>query len=342
MQGHVSVNLESRAVLTRGDWPDTPRLEIGQHSPGGQHVQHCEAGRFRSVQGTALRLDSKIMGSENLTTHVGTPLYLAPEILAGTSYGKEVDIWSLGVILHFMLTSHPPWDSDTHTNSYQQHEDFQFLSPSARAFVIKLLSVEPRKRPTITEAIRNPWFSAPLTPEKPPANSPFDFFIPSSVDDAKLSIDFASPDCQLLGVRPAAQLRLVEPPPSPTLAPDLKRKSLSPDDIVFAETPLQDSKRLCFASSNSPPPLPSFPSLKSVTKLDFAPLPIARPLKPTQALAESHWQPPTSTPSLSQHHPLVITGLGRKKQVISLPKPRPKKVHPRTIPLQFESRTHGS
>lgn len=98
-----------------------------------------------------LQLDLKVMGSENLTTHVGTPLYLAPEILAGASYGKEVDIWSLGVILHFMLTSHPPWDSDRHTNSYQQHEDFQFLSPSARAFVSKLLSVEPQKRPTISE-----------------------------------------------------------------------------------------------------------------------------------------------------------------------------------------------
>jgi len=36
------------------------------------------------------------------TTAVGTPSYMAPEICSGNKYGKEVDVWALGVILYVM------------------------------------------------------------------------------------------------------------------------------------------------------------------------------------------------------------------------------------------------
>lgn len=45
-----------------------------------------------------------------MSTITGTPLYLAPEILRGR-YGKECDIWSLGVIMFYMLSTRYPFES---------------------------------------------------------------------------------------------------------------------------------------------------------------------------------------------------------------------------------------
>lgn len=43
---------------------------------------------------------------------VGTPDYLAPEILLGTEHGYAADWWSVGVILFELLTGTPPFNSD--------------------------------------------------------------------------------------------------------------------------------------------------------------------------------------------------------------------------------------
>ena len=49
---------------------------------------------------------------------VGTPDYMAPEIIQGKSHDHAVDWWSLGVIIYELLTSIPPFNDDNEEKTF--------------------------------------------------------------------------------------------------------------------------------------------------------------------------------------------------------------------------------
>jgi serine/threonine protein kinase len=44
---------------------------------------------------------------------LGSPIYMAPEIIKGDEYGEKVDVWSVGVVCFILLTGTPPFYAKT-------------------------------------------------------------------------------------------------------------------------------------------------------------------------------------------------------------------------------------
>ena len=89
---------EGGSVLASPRMPAGQLLEEGQAAPGAAQLQQQQQQRRRAV---------------------GTPDYLAPELLLGTGHGLEVDWWSLGVILFEFITGAPPFAADTPEEIFQ-------------------------------------------------------------------------------------------------------------------------------------------------------------------------------------------------------------------------------
>nr|DAD20490.1 TPA_asm: hypothetical protein HUJ06_021953 [Nelumbo nucifera] len=96
---------------------------------------------------------------------VGSAYYVAPEVLR-RNYGKEIDIWSAGVILYILLSGVPPFWAETEKGIFdailQGDIDFESapwpsISNSAKDLVRKMLTQDPKKRITSSQVLEHPW-----------------------------------------------------------------------------------------------------------------------------------------------------------------------------------------
>ncbi|KAG5185335.1 calcium-dependent protein kinase [Tribonema minus] len=101
-----------------------------------------------------------------MTTRVGTPYYIAPEVLL-RSYDKACDLWSIGVITYILLSGYPPFYGDTDAEIFAsvRRGEFDFPSPEwdsvsadAKDFICSLLRMDPTERLTAPQALDHPWF----------------------------------------------------------------------------------------------------------------------------------------------------------------------------------------
>ncbi|BAD72247.1 putative serine/threonine kinase 38 [Oryza sativa Japonica Group] len=100
---------------------------------------------------------------------VGTPDYIAPEVLLKKGYGMECDWWSLGAIMYEMLVGYPPFYSDdpittcrkiVHWRNHLKFPEDSKVSPEARDLICRLLcDVDHRIGSAGADQIKaHPWF----------------------------------------------------------------------------------------------------------------------------------------------------------------------------------------
>eukprot|EP00301_Raphidiophrys_heterophryoidea_P004568 c1197_g1_i1.p1 GENE.c1197_g1_i1~~c1197_g1_i1.p1 ORF type:complete len:459 (-),score=109.09 c1197_g1_i1:291-1667(-) len=114
---------------------------------------------------------------QSMRTFVGTPHYLAPEMLKGDEYGKEVDIWAIGVVTFQMLTGCIPFVGETPDLLYSaimagamniSDSKWGEVSEEGHDFVQKLLRLNPIQRLTIAQALEHPWIQGRKFPAQVP------------------------------------------------------------------------------------------------------------------------------------------------------------------------------
>lgn len=111
----------------------------------------------------------KCLAPKSLVTQCGTPGYVAPEILEGVPYDMQADMWSLGVIVYILLGGYPPFIEKNQRELFRKIRKGQYefhaeywgqVSKPAKDLIRSLLTVDPSKRYSSKDALRDAWINA--------------------------------------------------------------------------------------------------------------------------------------------------------------------------------------
>ncbi|KAJ6321604.1 hypothetical protein OIU77_011637 [Salix suchowensis] len=106
------------------------------------------------------------MEGEMVSGVVGTPYYVAPEVLLGRDYGEKVDVWSAGVVLYIMLAGFPPFYGETAAEIFEavlrgnlrfSARVFQSASASVKDLLRRMLCKDVSRRFSAEQVLRHPW-----------------------------------------------------------------------------------------------------------------------------------------------------------------------------------------
>lgn len=111
-------------------------------------------------------LSKKYDTDQKMHTILGTPYYVAPEVLKG-DYTEKCDVWSLGAITYIMLSGEPPFNGNSNHEIFNrimnsevsfEKRKWKQVSKECIDFISKCLNKNPECRFTAYEASEHPWF----------------------------------------------------------------------------------------------------------------------------------------------------------------------------------------
>lgn len=116
-------------------------------------VKLCDFGFARIIGETSFR-----------RSIVGTPAYLAPEVLKNKGYNRSLDMWSVGVIIYVSLSGVFPFNEGEDINDQIENASFMYpcipwssITSEAKNLIQNLLQVTPRLRFTVDQSLIHPW-----------------------------------------------------------------------------------------------------------------------------------------------------------------------------------------
>ncbi|KAM3861164.1 serine/threonine-protein kinase PAK 6-like [Diretmus argenteus] len=103
---------------------------------------------------------------------VGTPYWMAPEVISKTPYGTEVDVWSLGIMVVEMVDGEPPYFSDTPVAAMKRLRDepaptvknIQKVSPVLKDFLGCMLTRDTQQRSSAADLLEHPFLLQASSP----------------------------------------------------------------------------------------------------------------------------------------------------------------------------------
>lgn len=169
------------ASILEATHPHSPGLVLGLghghgHTQGGACHQQEEGGSHRGSgsqhhRGVTFRVGDfgscvQMRAGEPVRGLVGSPKYMAPEVIRREPYGAPVDVWSLGVVLYACLVGRQPFVGEEVGEVFERACESQpdmarppwaQISAEAKSLVSAMLQKDPLKRIPLQGVLHHPW-----------------------------------------------------------------------------------------------------------------------------------------------------------------------------------------